>query len=121
MSVLIAENHPGSGPALAVLLDAAGYRVSLARSYAAATATLDSDRPHILLADVHLPGGCGTDLIARARATIPGVFCLAMTGDPDPGIRRAALAAGADAFLPKPIEIREVLRAIPPPRVEGAN
>lgn len=55
-----------------------------------------------LLADVHLPGMTGLDLVAQVRTEDPWLAVLLMSGDPAPGLPDRARDAGADAFLPKP-------------------
>jgi two-component system response regulator DesR len=57
-------------------------------------------RPDLLLVDWDLwdpPAGGGAAAMARLRAQHPGLFLLALGGES----RRAALAAGADAFVEK--------------------
>lgn len=55
--------------------------------------------PDLILLDWELPGGDGSDLISEIRACCPGVEVVALSGRPE--VRRAALCAGADAFVSK--------------------
>jgi two-component system response regulator DesR len=72
-------------------------------------------RPDLLLVDWDLwdpPAGGGAAAVARLRAQHPGLFLLALGGGPES--RRAALAAGADAFVEKgepPERLLSALRA----------
>ena len=62
--------------------------------------------------DVHLPGMSGLELqteLASARLDIPIVF---VTGAGDATLRSRALADGAVAFLEKPFDQAELLRAV---------
>jgi DNA-binding response OmpR family regulator len=120
MSLLLAEDHPGSGPGILALLSRSGYRVALAQTYDEAWAALAS-MPRIVLADEGLPGGSGLDIIREARRTIPGVVCGLMTGKTDPALAAMAEAAGADFFLAKPVDFADLLRHLPPPLASTAG
>jgi CheY-like chemotaxis protein len=68
-----------------------------------------------MVLDVDMPGCTGLEVLVTVRKEleIPCIFC---TGRPSEGLEREALAAGAWAFLSKPIRPdvlrREVLRAV---------
>ena len=73
-----------------------------------------SERDEIgcVVLDVHLPGMSGLELqteLASARLDIPIVF---VTGAGDATLRSRALADGAVAFLEKPFDQAELLRAV---------
>jgi two-component system KDP operon response regulator KdpE len=53
------------------------------------------------LLDLTLPDGRGADLVARLRAVAPALSIVVLSGEDDPAVRRACLAAGAKAFLLK--------------------
>jgi len=55
--------------------------------------------PDLILLDWELPGGDWSDLVSEVRACCPGVQIIALSGRPE--VRRAALVAGADAFVSK--------------------
>jgi two-component system, OmpR family, phosphate regulon response regulator OmpR len=85
-----------------------GYLVSVARDAAHAMrlmAGLDFD---LVILDVMMPGEDGISLTRRLREcrTTP-VLLLTARGDPDDRIR--GFEAGADDYLPKPFEPRELL------------
>lgn len=120
MSVLFAEDHPGSGPGIVALLSRAGYRVTLARTFDDAIAAL-ADCPHVVIADEGLPGGSGTEVIREAKRTIPGVVCGMVTADPDPHLEARAHVAGADFVLFKPVDFTDLLSRLPPPMASTAG
>jgi FixJ family two-component response regulator len=72
----------------------------------------ESDDIGCVVVDVHLPGMSGLELQAElvsARLDIPIVF---VTGAGDDTLRSRALAEGAVAFLEKPFDQAELLRAV---------
>jgi PAS domain S-box-containing protein len=71
-------------------------------------------RPVLVLLDVHLPDINGEQVLQRLRddpvtASIPVII---VSADATPGQVRRLLAAGASAYLTKPIEVRDLLRIL---------
>jgi len=60
-------------------------------------------RPHIVLIDPFMPLGnkSGLEAVSRLRAALPQVGIVVLTLVSSNGYRQAALAAGADDFVPK--------------------
>jgi FixJ family two-component response regulator len=117
--------NPGRGSAIAVVDDDASFREALAGyisscgfdvlAFASADAFLDSSAPGYagcLISDVDLPGMSGLDLQRRLRdvgVRLPTIF---VTGAPDAGAARTAVAGGALGMLAKPVDQAELLRLI---------
>lgn len=101
VTLLAVEDSRFTCDALRLLCQRNGARLRRAETLAAAQAHLRLYRPDAILVDLGLPDGRGETLIATLapRAFRPAL--IALSGDPDAG--GAALAAGADAFLPKPL------------------
>ena len=86
-----------------ILFRHSGARARRADSFEAAQRHLRVYRPSVVICDIGLPDGSGAELIdelARAEPRVP--VLLAMSGDS--GAEGAAMAAGADGFLAKPVE-----------------
>ena len=99
----------------AALRRGAGAAVVTATSAAEVDAALDDGPFDLLLLDYELPGEPGPTLCRRLRQdprcrSTPVVF-LSGHGDEEAG---AALAAGASAFLKKPLPPRALLEALSP-------
>jgi CheY-like chemotaxis protein len=65
--------------------------------------------------DVEMPGITGTEAVRRIRrlpAALAGTPIIAGSGNPDSHLKRDILAAGADAFLPKPMDVSVLLETI---------
>jgi CheY-like chemotaxis protein len=91
------------------LLERHGYDVQSVPSLDAAARALAEQRPALVVLDLNLSDGDGLELVARLRgdpdtARAPIVACTAAVGEGD---RRRALAAGCDAFVPKPVDTRQ--------------
>jgi DNA-binding NarL/FixJ family response regulator len=106
MKVLIADDHPLLRDALArtlarvrpdaVVVEASGHDEALA--------LLAAEAPSLALVDLHMPAADGTRgvlALRRLRLAAPGTPLIVISGDDDPAVMRAALAAGAAGFVPK--------------------
>jgi len=102
-------------------LSANGFRVSAAANAADARALMKSMAFDLLILDVMMPGESGFDLTkaVRANSSVP-ILMLTAKGQAEDRIR--GLEQGADDYLPKPFEPRELVlrvsallrRAAPP-------
>jgi DNA-binding response OmpR family regulator len=106
--ILLVEDDARLAAMVADYLGEAGFRVTVAADGAAATrqtATADFDA---LILDLMLPDTDGLDLCRaiRARSDVP---LLMLTARGDPLDRVVGLELGADDYLPKPFEPRELL------------
>ena len=90
-----------------------GYRVAHAATGEAGLAALRGDEPvDAVLLDLMLPDGDGLDICRRIRALPPpaaSVPIVMLTAKGDPFDRVIGLEMGADDYLPKPFEPRELL------------
>jgi len=117
LTVLVVEDSRFACEALRLLCLRSGARIRRADCLRSARRHLMAYRPTAVIVDLGLPDGPGLDLIAEIAAQRPRVpVLLATSGDADG--EEAALAAGADGFLPKPIESlhafqRAILAALP--------
>jgi two-component system phosphate regulon response regulator OmpR len=96
---------------LARFLGDHGYRVTAAASAADARTRLMSFDFDLLVVDVMMPGETGFDLARwlRAHSTVP---MLMLTASGDPADRVEGLESGADDYVTKPFEPRELLLRI---------
>jgi CheY-like chemotaxis protein len=102
LTLLAVEDSRFAADALRLMAQRSGARLRRADSLMAARSHLRVYRPDVVLVDLGLPDGRGEDLIADlVRAPSRPNLILGMSGDPM--ARDAALRAGADAFVDKPI------------------
>jgi len=88
-------------------LNSAGYRVTTAETAAEARAKLDGLKFDLLILDVMMPGESGFDL-ARAIRTTSMVPIVMLTARSEAESRIAGLELGADDYVAKPFEPREL-------------
>jgi DNA-binding response OmpR family regulator len=76
------------------------------------------DQPLTLgIVDYRLPGANGLTIVEMLKTTIPTARIILITASPSDALEQRAVAAGIDAFLPKPFtfaELEQVVRAVLP-------
>jgi two-component system phosphate regulon response regulator OmpR len=121
--VLIVEDNAPLRERLARYLRGEGFHVTTAADAAEARAQMRVISPDLLVLDVMMPGESGLELTGSLRneqhSDLP-ILMLTARGSPEDRI--AGFEAGADDYLPKPFEprelvlrIRSLLRRAPPP------
>ena len=102
LSILLVEDSHVAGEAIRVMCLRSGARLRRASSLAAADRHLCTWAPRVVIVDIGLPDGSGLGLIRRLDGAGTRVDALiGLSGDPD--MQEAAIAAGADGFLAKPL------------------
>ncbi|WP_370230198.1 response regulator [Cognatishimia sp.] len=102
LTVLVVEDSRFACEAMRLLCLKSGARIRRADSLAAARKHLRTYRPTIIIIDLGLPDGSGLDLIRDLRRYDHGIQAILATSGDDT-LAHAALGAGADGFLTKPI------------------
>ena len=112
--ILVVDDTPRNVKLLADLLSVKGYAVSTASSGREALVTIAADVPDLVLLDVVMPEMSGYEVCQKIRASeatkmLPVVMVTAL----DPSVERVkGIEAGADDFLPKPINQPELLARV---------
>jgi signal transduction histidine kinase len=112
--VLVVDDTPTNIQVLFDLLDAAGYRVAIAKSGEIALQRIQRHLPDLILLDVMMPGMDGFEVCRRLKADpqtrdIPVLFMTALT---DTVNKVQGLQLGAVDYLTKPIQHEEVMARI---------
>jgi DNA-binding NarL/FixJ family response regulator len=112
-TVLVADDHRRFREALVALLELDGFEVvGQAADGADAVALAKQVRPDVVVIDLKMPvlnGLDATRLVRDALPSTPVVVLTAFTGDE---LERAALAAGATAFVAKDANLGELRAAL---------
>ena len=108
--ILFVEDHSDTASVMAMVLQQAGHRVTLAESVTAALAHAQ-DPIDVVISDIGLPDGSGLDLMRQLRAQrpLPGIALSGYGTDED--IDRSREAGFQQHFV-KPVDLLELLRAI---------
>ncbi|MFK3737911.1 hybrid sensor histidine kinase/response regulator [Massilia sp. TN1-12] len=110
-SVLVVDDNVDAAQLLAMLLETAGHRAAVEHAPGAALARARAEPPEACILDIGLPDMDGNELARRLRALpgMAGVLLIALTGYGRPQDREAALAAGFDHHLVKPVDVQQLL------------
>ena len=109
--ILVVDDHREIRDLLARYLAKHGLRVSAAESAARARRILETSAIDLVVLDIMMPGEDGLSLCRHLRATsgLPVIMLTAMAEDTD---RVVGLEMGADDYLVKPFNPRELLARI---------
>jgi two-component system, NarL family, response regulator NreC len=112
--VVIADDHPISRRGLRALFDAEAdiEVVAEAGDLPSAFRLVRAHRPHVLVLDLHMPGGPSLPAIPELRAGAPAMAIVILTMQRDPAFARLALRAGAAGYVLKEAADEELVQAI---------
>ncbi|MFV9504964.1 MAG: response regulator [Oscillochloridaceae bacterium umkhey_bin13] len=113
--VLVVDDDPHVRPVLARLLQRNGMRVTQVADGYAALATVERNRPDVILLDIKMPGLDGFEVLRRLKAN-PATAALAViiltANDLSEPARAQGHALGARAFLEKPVAYERLISAV---------
>jgi PAS domain S-box-containing protein len=112
--VLVADDNRDAAESLALVLGFAGYEVLTAFGGAAALEIGARERPEAALIDIGMPGMSGHEVARRMRLEAWGkrAVLVALTGWGQDQDKQAAIAAGFDEHLTKPVDPEAVERCL---------
>jgi len=111
-TVFIIDDQASVRHALGEMLSVFGYSVEAYESADRFLRTLDPQRPGCVVADVRMPGMDGIELVrelARRQVLLPVVV---ISGHADVPMAVAAIKAGAEDFIEKPVDDVQLVAAI---------
>ncbi|MBW4600233.1 MAG: response regulator [Calothrix sp. FI2-JRJ7] len=114
--VLVVDDDVDSRDFLAFALEASGAEIASAASATEALNILPTFNPMVLVSDIGMPDQDGYSLIRQIRelpyekgGAVPAIALTAYAGDGD---KKAALAAGFQTHLPKPVAPDDIVNAV---------
>jgi two-component system, LuxR family, response regulator FixJ len=122
-TVYVVDDDEAVLDSIKVLLESSGLGV---RAFSSADAFLADDaalQAACLIADVHMPGTGGLELLARLQARGASIPTIMISGRSDPTLDQRVKRLGAVMLLPKPIDDDELLlivRSVLPPPDAGS-
>lgn len=108
LPLLLVEDEPNLGQTLRDYLRAKKFQVELAQTCAEARIKFDEIRPAIAILDIGLPDGSGIELAREMRAKRKDCVLLFCTALNDPTLRVEGLELGAEDYITKPFELKEL-------------
>jgi two-component system, sensor histidine kinase RpfC len=131
LQILVADDNPTNREVLGKILERGGHGVTLVNDGDQALDAVERARFDVVILDRNMPGTGGIEalqamrLLSGGRERIPAII---LSADVTPEAKREAFEAGADAYLPKPIEAMRLLdevqaaagRSVEPRRSTGA-
>lgn len=111
MKVLIVDDDLDTTALLAMLLERQGYQVKIADTVNDAAMALAAHTFDVLITDLHLPDGHGTELIHPDRPASLRAAIL-VTGACEEGQRGEWRALGFDRCLTKPVDIQQIIQRL---------
>jgi two-component system, OmpR family, alkaline phosphatase synthesis response regulator PhoP len=110
--ILVVDDEPHILDVVRSYLERDGYQVVVAADGDAALALARAARPDLLVLDVMLPGRSGFDILRALRGEGSDVAVVMLTARDDVIDRVAGLELGADDYVVKPFEPRELVARV---------
>ena len=114
IKILIAEDHADQRNILGVSLAHAGFLPIALRSGEGVVDRVRAERPALILLDIAMPGldGYSVCRLLKSDPELSAIPVILMTTGANVHHRLAGLTLGADEFLSKPIDMRELILRI---------
>lgn len=112
--VLVVDDNPDLRAYVSSVLQRQGYKVRTAEQGAAGLDLASCYRPDLIITDLMMPGVSGLEMIERIRkdADLQGIPVILLTAKADDETRLEGVEQGADAYLSKPFNDRELLAEV---------
>ncbi|HEX7399847.1 MAG TPA: response regulator transcription factor [Candidatus Limnocylindrales bacterium] len=110
--ILVVDDEPHIVDVIRAYLVREGHAVDVARDGDAALASARANNPDLLILDVMLPRRSGFEVLRELRATGAGAAVIMLTARDDVIDRVAGLELGADDYVTKPFEPRELVARV---------
>ena len=110
-TIMVAEDFDDTRTLLRRALELRGYRVVEAHDGLEAVELVEQQCPDLILMDLnmpHLDGLAATERIRQCREICQNVTIVAITAHDTYGMREAALEAGCNEYLTKPIDLERL-------------
>ncbi len=110
-NILLVDDDPRVGSLLQQFLAGEGYRVEIARTAVETEEKLADQPPDLLLLEVMIPDASGLE-IARSLRRDSDIPIIMLSGKSDPLDKVMGLENGADDYITKPFDQRELLARV---------
>lgn len=112
-SILLVDDDESFNKRLIKAFKKRGYIVFGAGNYEEAISAIEKYRPAFGVFDLRLPGKSGLEIIRDGLKINSVMKIVVLTGYGSPENAQTALELGAHAFLSKPVDIVDIINALP--------
>jgi DNA-binding response OmpR family regulator len=119
--ILLVDDDKSILRSLSRILEKCGYQVETVENGKDALGKIKSHHYNLVLVDIRLPDMNGTDLLVKARNEIKDAVKIMITGFPSLETGVKSLEEGADAYLVKPVQPKELLSVIESKLTQPSN
>ncbi|MCT4641965.1 MAG: response regulator transcription factor [Bacteriovoracaceae bacterium] len=109
LSILLVEDELSLSTTLSEYLTLRGYQVKSAQSCEQAKEIFANNDFNVVLMDIGLPDGSGIDLAKEFRLKRKDFVLLFLSALNDPEIKFEGLSIGAEDYITKPFDLRELM------------
>jgi two-component system response regulator HydG len=102
-TILIIDDEPDITSTLGRFFERSRHEVLIAHTASEGLAAYKQSRPDLVLLDLHLPDASGLDVLATLQ--LEQAVVIMITGQGDIEVAVESMRAGAENFLPKPVEL----------------
>jgi CheY-like chemotaxis protein len=110
--ILVVDDEESIRDLCARVLSRAGFAVVTAANGEEAVARLRREAFDLISSDIRMPGISGLEVLEAAKASLPGIRVVLITGFGTPEMLGRAQQSGADRILTKPFNPMELLAAV---------
>ncbi|MGC1309643.1 MAG: response regulator [Phormidesmis sp.] len=112
--ILVVDDNPDLRAYVSSVLQRQGYKVRTAEQGAAGLEIATTYKPDLIISDLMMPGVNGLEMIERIRqdTALQGTPIILLTAKVDSETRLEGMEQGADAYLSKPFNDRELLAEV---------
>ncbi|MBS7646204.1 response regulator [Candidatus Bathyarchaeota archaeon] len=111
-TILIVDDDEAILQSLKAILEMKGYKVETAETGKEAIEKSRKKIYNLAILDIKLPDMEGTELLVKMHETMPRMMKIMLTGYPSLENAVKSLNLGADAFLMKPVNPKELLKVV---------
>ena len=110
--ILIVDDEPDAVELLREFLVGKNYEVSTAANGEEALRKVKTERPHMILLDVRMPGMNGLEVLRQVRQIDQEVGVIMVTAAAEEATGRQALQLGAVDYITKPVDLMYLERSL---------
>ena len=111
--ILVVDDDPDILDALRFVLEDAGYTVKAVQNGEYAERLVSSEKlPQLIILDVLLSGKDGRDICRKLKLNAKTKQIPIMMISAHPAVKKTIFEAGADAYIPKPFDIYQLLQTV---------